>query len=113
MRWIDVHVLIRRSPAIVTFSIMMFAAMVSVSMAVLILAILVVLGRIGPDFGLMLWSGAMLFALPAVRNSLPDSPPLGIQADFYIFMWAESVVALSMVTLTSSLIAKRARGEPS
>jgi hypothetical protein len=50
--------------------------------------------------------------LPAVRNSLPDSPPLGIQADFYVFMWAESAVAFSMVTLSAYLIAMRARGEP-
>ena len=110
---VDVRLLIWRSAAILTFSFMMYVAMVLVSSAVLILTILVALRRIDADFGLMLWSGAMLFALPAVRNSLPDSPPLGIQADFYIFMWAESVVAVSMVMLTSYLIAKRARGEPS
>ena len=110
---VDVRLFIWRSAAILTFSIMMYAAMVLVSTSALILTILVVLRRIDPDFGMMLWSGALLFALPAVRNSLPDSPPLGIQADFYIFMWAESVVAVSMVMLTSYLIAKRARGEPS
>ena len=38
---------------------------------------------------------------------------LGIQADFYVFMWAETAVALSMVTLSAYLLVKRARGEPS
>jgi hypothetical protein len=109
---IDVRLLIWRSAAIMTFSTMMYAAMVLVSASVLVFTVLVALGRVEPDFGMMLWSGAILFALPAVRNSLPDSPPLGIQADYYIFMWAETAVALSMVTLTSYLIAKRARGEP-
>ena len=108
---IDVRLLIWRSAAIMTFSTMMYAAMVLVSASVLVFTVLVALGRVEPDFGMMLWSGAILFALPAVRNSLPDSPPLGIQADYYIFMWAETAVALSMVTLRSYLIAKRARGE--
>jgi uncharacterized membrane protein len=102
---------VQRSAAIVTFSSMMYAAMVLVSTTVVILTVLVVLRRIEVDFSMMLWSGAMLFALPAVRNSLPDSPPLGIQSDFAIFMWAEFAVAISMVTLTSYLIAKRVRGE--
>ncbi len=87
--------------------------MVLVSTSVVVMTILVVLRRIEPDFSMMLWSGALLFALPAVRNSLPDSPPLGNQSDFYIFMWSEFAVALSMVTLTSFLLAKRAQGEPS
>jgi Domain of unknown function (DUF4436) len=109
---VDLRLLIRRSAAIVTFSSMMYVAMVLVSTSVVVLTILVVVRRIELEFSMMLWSGAMLFALPAVRNSLPDSPPLGSQSDFYIFMWAEFAVALSMVTLTSSWLAKRARGEP-
>jgi uncharacterized protein DUF4436 len=110
--FVDVRLQIRRSTAIVTFSSMMYAAMVLVSTSVVILTVLVILRRIDSDFSMMLWSGGMLFALPAVRNSLPDSPPLGSQSDFFIFMWAEFAVALSMVILTSYLIAKRARGEP-
>jgi hypothetical protein len=109
---VDVRLAIRRSAAILTFSSMMLAAIVLVSASVLALTILVVLRRFESDFGMMLWSGAMLFALPAVRNALPDSPPLGIQADFFIFMWAETGVALSMVTLTAYLIATRAREGP-
>jgi hypothetical protein len=109
--YIDVRLDIRRSSAILTFSIMMYAAITLVSGAVLIFTLLIVLRRSDSDFGMMLWSGAMLFALPAVRSSLPDSPPLGTQADFYIFMWAMTIVALSMVTLTGHMIMKRARGE--
>jgi len=111
--YIDVRLAIRRSSAILTFSIMMYSAIFLVSASVLVLTLLVVVGRSDSDFGMMIWSGAMLFALPAVRNSLPDSPPLGTQADFYIFMWAETTVALSMVALTVHTIIKRARGEGS
>jgi len=93
---IDVHLTIWRSAAILTFCIMMYAAIILVATAVLVLTVLVLVRRIKSDFGLMLWAGAMIFALPAVRNSLPDTPPLGIQADVYIFMWAETIVALSM-----------------
>jgi len=109
---VDVQLAIARSAAILTFSSMMYGVIAFVSLAVLILSLLVVVRRVDSEFPMVLWSGAMLFALPAVRNSLPDSPPLGIQADFYIFMWAEFVVAVSMLTLTGHLLAKRARGEP-
>lgn len=76
---VDIRLFIRRSSAILTFSVLMLAAIVLVSASVLILNLLVLVRRIDSDFGMMLWSGAMLFALPAVRNSLPDSPPLAFR----------------------------------
>lgn len=42
--------------------------------------------------------GAMIFALPALRNALPGAPPLGVRADILIFFWAElgAVIALCL-----------------
>jgi hypothetical protein len=42
--------------------------------------------------------GAMIFALPAVRNALPGAPPLGVRADILIFFWAElgAIIALCL-----------------
>ena len=32
---------------------------------------------------------AIAFALPVLRNALPGSPPLGVEADMWVFLWAE------------------------
>ena len=42
--------------------------------------------------------GAMIFALPALRNALPGAPPLGVRADIFIFFWAElgAIIALCL-----------------
>jgi hypothetical protein len=95
-----VDLAIRRSNAVRTFAMVTYGAIALIAVSVFMTACLTLLGKSEPDFGRMLWSGAMLFALPAIRNSLPDSPPLGIQADFYIFLWAQALVAVSMVSMT-------------
>lgn len=33
------------------------------------------------------WSAALLFALPALRNFMPNAPPIGAAIDIYVFMW--------------------------
>jgi hypothetical protein len=41
--------------------------------------------------------GAIIFALPALRNALPGAPPLGVRADIFTFL-AElgAVIALCL-----------------
>lgn len=36
---------------------------------------------------LLSWSAALLFALPALRNFMPNAPPIGAAIDIYVFMW--------------------------
>jgi hypothetical protein len=42
--------------------------------------------------------GAIVFALPAMRNALPGAPPIGVRADVLVFFWAElgAVIALCL-----------------
>jgi hypothetical protein len=42
---------------------------------------------------------AIAFALPVLRNAFPGSPPLGVAADMWVFLWAElaTVLALALV----------------
>ena len=40
---------------------------------------------------------AMIFSLPALRNLMPGSPPLGVHADSLIFLWAELAVVIGLV----------------
>jgi len=42
-----------------------------------------------------------LFALPILRNSMPNAPPIGIALDVYVFFWVllMSVVSASMIAI--------------
>jgi hypothetical protein len=40
---------------------------------------------------------ALLFAFPALRLALPDSPPIGTWCDFLVFFWAVGLIGLTLV----------------
>ena len=42
---------------------------------------------------------AIAFALPVLRNALPGSPPLGVAADMWVFLWTELATVLSLALL--------------
>ena len=39
---------------------------------------------------------AIAFALPVLRNALPGSPPLGVTADMWVFLWTELAAVLAL-----------------
>ncbi len=42
---------------------------------------------------------AIAFALPVLRNALPGAPPLGVEADLWVFLWAEIAAVLALALL--------------
>ncbi len=40
--------------------------------------------------------GAMVFAVPALRNIMPGAPPLGVRADASVFLWVQLTVILGL-----------------
>lgn len=88
-----------RSRSIVIFAWFLYSAIILIAL----LALSVVFGVAGRgykfEFGMIGWIGALLFVLPAVRNSLPGQPPIGTIGDFAIFFWAEIIVVVSLITL--------------
>ncbi|MFE5585492.1 DUF4436 family protein [Kitasatospora sp. NPDC056531] len=51
-------------------------------------------GMVWPALG---WMAATLFALAGFRNTAPGSPPIGCLLDYTAFLWAEVIVAFSVV----------------
>ncbi|WP_194898001.1 DUF4436 family protein [Catenulispora pinisilvae] len=43
---------------------------------------------------------ATLFAIPGIRNGMPNTPPVGTLADFLVFFWALMIVGLCLVAAT-------------
>lgn len=43
-------------------------------------------------------SATLIFGLPALRNTQPGIPPLGVFSDYISYLWAESIVAICTIT---------------
>jgi hypothetical protein len=71
------------------FGVAMYGAMLVVMLCALTIGSLVFVGIRRIEVALVGALGAMIFALPALRNALPGAPPLGVRADIFIFFWAE------------------------
>jgi hypothetical protein len=86
---------VRRTGA-VSFAI--YGAMIVMTLCALILGSLVFVGIRRIEVTIVGALGAMIFALPALRNALPGAPPLGVRADILIFFWAElgAIIALCL-----------------
>jgi hypothetical protein len=46
----------------------------------------------------------MLFALPAIRNIMPGSPPIGCTADVVGFFWNIAIISTAAIMLLSKAI---------
>ena len=80
---------VSRTGAVSFFGLAIYGAMLVMMVCALIIGSLVFLGIRRIEVTLIGALGAMIFALPAVRNALPGAPPLGVRADILIFFWAE------------------------
>jgi Domain of unknown function (DUF4436) len=88
---------VSRTGAVAFFGIAIYGAMIVMMLCALIIGTLFV-GVRRIEVTLVGALGAMIFALPAVRNALPGAPPLGVRADILIFFWAElgAIIALCL-----------------
>ncbi|MBI1352491.1 MAG: DUF4436 domain-containing protein [Actinomycetales bacterium] len=72
----------------------------------LTVGLLTVTRRRRVEVGLMTYAGAVLFALPALRQYMPNAPPIGAAIDVFVYLWV-MIAAIAAVTLiVSSWIAQ-------
>ena len=95
---LQIQFAVSRTGAVSFFGLAIYAAMLVMMFCALIIGSLVFLGIRRIEVTLVGALGAMIFALPAVRNALPGAPPLGVRADILIFFWAElgAIIALCL-----------------
>jgi hypothetical protein len=88
---------LRRTRGTFTMVWLMYVTMWSLALAVLTGALVIghrKLGMVWPGLG---WMAASLFALAGYRNTAPGNPPIGCLLDYTVFLWAEAIVAFSVV----------------
>lgn len=84
------------------FALMLLGLAVILASATLIVAFLVASERRRAELGLMSWTAALLFALPALRTFMPNSPPIGAAIDIYVYLWVMAgAIAASVIMVVS------------
>lgn len=98
---------VERSATAFWFSIFLMIIVGALSLACAAVAVWVaVLGRkVEPQF--FTWMAGTLFAIVGLRSVLPGNPPLGALPDFLVFIWAESIVALSLLCIVIVYLRRR------
>lgn len=83
------------------FAILILVVSVVLAGMALVVGVLTKTRRRIVEATLLSWSAALLFALPALRNFMPNAPPIGAAIDVYVFMWVmlAAVGAAALVIL--------------
>jgi hypothetical protein len=91
------------------FVMVMFWALAATAVGLMVRVLL--LGR-KIEFPMFTFLAAMLFAFPAVRNTLPGAPPLGVRLDYLSFFWCEMLVAFSLILMLGVWVTRRVAADP-
>lgn len=81
------------------FAVVLVAMAITVVILAMIAALLTVTNRRRFEVALLTWNGALLFALPLLRNYLPGSPPIGAAMDIYVYLWVFVFAVISLVLM--------------
>lgn len=90
---------LQRSFSTKAFAVVLVAMAMTVVILAFIAAILVFTNRRRFEVALLTWNGAILFALPLLRNYLPGSPPIGAALDIYLYLWIFLFAVISLVLM--------------
>jgi Domain of unknown function (DUF4436) len=98
---ISIRLNVHRTNANKFFGIAAYVAMCILSLCAVTIGTLVFVGIRRIEVTMIGALGAVIFALPALRNALPGAPPLGVKADVFVFFWAElaAIVALALFVI--------------
>ena len=96
---VQLAIAISRGGAIVLFALCAYGVMLVLGFCAVVMGVLTFIKVRPPETGLIGALAAFAFALPVLRGILPGSPPLGVAADMWVFLWVEmvNVLALALV----------------
>jgi Domain of unknown function (DUF4436) len=86
------------------FALMLLVLAVLLAMSTAVVAFLVAAEQRRAEIGLMAWTASLLFALPALRSFMPNSPPIGAQIDMYVYLWVMAAAILAAITVIISWV---------
>jgi hypothetical protein len=96
---VELTTTIRRSGAFALFALCAYGAMIVLGCCAIVVGVLTFTNVRPAETSLIGSLAAITFALPVLRNALPGSPPLGVEADMWVFLWAELAAVLALALL--------------
>ncbi|HEY1864768.1 MAG TPA: DUF4436 family protein [Roseiarcus sp.] len=90
---------VKRNGAFALFALCAYGAMLVLAFCALAIGILTFADMCRPEATLIGALAAIAFALPVLRNAMPGSPPLGVAADMWVFLWTELAVVFALVLM--------------
>ncbi|MGW1864963.1 DUF4436 family protein [Streptomyces mauvecolor] len=93
-----------RSGSLLVFAVFMMVVMWALASSVLLGTWYLTTRAKSLVWPALAWMAATLFALSAFRNSAPGTPPIGCVLDWFAFLWAETIIALCLVTVVITSI---------
>lgn len=103
---------IRRADNVIVFSVVLMTLMTSLAISVLLMCLSALASSEKLELLPLTLCVSLLFGLPALRNSQPAVPPLGVFGDYVSFIWAEMIVAISAVMMIWNWMIRRHSDSP-
>jgi len=103
----DLTIEVTRAPATLVFALFVMFLMWALTVLAVALAIEEIHSGRWIDVELIALFGVLLFAFPAVRNSVPNAPALGVLGDFVAYFWCEIALGLGLVALLATHLRRR------
>jgi hypothetical protein len=69
------------------FALLLLVLAVLLAISALAAGLLTISNSRRTEVSLLSWTAALLFALPTLRNFMPNGPPVGASIDIYIYLW--------------------------
>ena len=102
---------VRRADNVIIVSILIMVLMMSLAMSVLLMSFHALTSTERIELLPLSLCVTLLFGLPALRNTQPAVPPLGVLGDYLSFVWAELIVAVSAVILIWTWLLRQRRNK--
>jgi Domain of unknown function (DUF4436) len=101
------NMVIRRADNVIAFSVVIMTLMMSLAVSVLLMCLSALASNDKLELLPLTLCVSLLFGLPALRNTQPAVPPLGVFGDYVAFIWAETIVAVSAVMMIWNWMIRR------
>lgn len=88
---------VKRAGTVTAYTVFVMAAMWGIALLIFIQSLALALRGRKPEADIMAYMAALLFAIPALRETLPGIPPVGSYTDVVAFFWAEGITALALI----------------
>jgi hypothetical protein len=110
--YVGLEATVSRAKTAIYFANFIIGATLVIALGILFLVLEVALQKRRVELPMITLAVIVSFALPALRNFLPGQPPVGVLLDFVAFFWAQGIVALGVICLTTIFLWRGEDGYP-